>query len=196
MIGDKRGVTLMELLVVLGVFSLVVSMTSAIFLQANAVQRRVLIVSAAQADLRFALEAMVREIRNGGIDYSFYEGGGGISVPSERLVVTNSFGQREEFFLETSPSICPAGISKCIAIRIDGGTTESLTSASINIERLVFYITPTVDPFTIDEASGLYPADLQPTVTVAIAARTNAVKAANILNLNAQTTATARTYAR
>lgn len=194
--GDKRGITLMELLVVLGVFSLAVTMTSAIFLQANAVQRRVLVVNAAQADLRFALEAMVREIRNGGIDYSFYEGGGGIQIPADRLVVINSFGQREEFFLETSPAICPEGISQCIAVRIDGGAAESLTSSSINVENLVFYISPSVDPFTIDDASGVYPADLQPTVTVAMTVRTNAIKAENILNLSAQTTATARTYAR
>lgn len=186
----------MELLVVLGVFSLAVTLTSAIFLQANAVQRRVLIVNAAQADLRFALEAMVREVRNGGIDYSFYAGSGGIPVPSERLVVTNSFGERQEFFLETSPTVCPQGITRCIAVRLENGTVESLTSTSLNVERLLFYISPTVDPFTLDEASGSYQADLQPTVTIAITAETNAVKPENILNLSAQTTATARTYAR
>lgn len=186
----------MELLVVLGVFTTTVMMTSAIFLQSNVVQRRVLLMNAAQADLRFSLEAMVREVRQGGIDYGFYEGAGGIELPADRLVVTNPYGQREEFFTSTDANVCPTGITKCVAARLDGGTPEAMTSRSLEVERMFFYITPSADPFTVDPSSGTYPSDTQPTVTIVISGRTNGVKPTDVVSLDAQTTVTARTYVR
>lgn len=196
MIGVRKGVTLMELLVVLGVFSMTVTMASAIFLQTNAVQRRVILMNAAQADLRFTLEAMVREVRHGGLDYSYYEGEGGIELPSERLVVINPYGEREEFFASTDPNTCPAGITKCIAVSLEGGDAESMTSNSFILENMFFYITPSADPFSIEEASGTYPSNVQPTITIVVSGRTNGVKPTDIFNIDIQTTVTARTYAR
>lgn len=196
MTGVRKGVTLMELLVVLGVFSTTVMLTSAIFLQSNAVQRRVILMNAAQADLRFTLEAMVREVRQGGVDYSYYEREGGVEVPADRLVVTNPFGQREEFFSSTDPAVCPEGIPKCVAVSIDGGSAEPMTSDSFILDRMTFRITPIVDPFTLDPSSGDYLSDLQPTVTVSISGKTNGVKVQDVVPIASQTTVTARTYAR
>lgn len=192
----RPGVTLMELLVVLGVFSVTVMLTSSIFLQANAVQRRVLLLSAAQADLRFALEAVVREVRMSGVDYAVYlAAGGGVEIPSDRLIVRNPFGQRETFFLSRDPSVCPAGSPSCLAVSVDDGPAESMTSAAVAVDRLHFFISPSVDPFSVD-ASGSYPADRQPTVTMVIEARTLGAKPQDVVTLNAQTTVTARTYVR
>ena len=194
---DRRGVTLMELLVVLGIFTLTTSMATSIFLQANQVQRRVLSVTAAQADIRFALEAMVREVRSGGVDYDFYENTmGGVPIPSDRLVSTNPFGQREEFFIESSPTVCSELVQKCIALSLDGGVPQPLTSRAIDIEQLIFYISPSVDPFTLDKGFGVYKSDLQPTVTIFIKGRTTNPKASENITLSAQTTVTVRSYVR
>jgi len=192
----RKGVTLMELLVVLGVFSTTVMLTSAIFLQSNVVQRRVLLMGAAQADLRFTLEAMVREVRQGGVDYGYYEGEGGIELPADRLVVTNPYGEREMFFTSTDPGVCPQGIARCVAVSIDGGAPESMTSRSFELERMFFYITPSADPFTVDPDSGTYLSDIQPTVTVVISGKTKGSKPTDIVAVDAQTTVTARTYVR
>lgn len=194
---DKKGVTLMELLVVLGVFTMTTSMSTAIFLQANQVQRRVLAITSAQADLRFALEAMVREVRSGGIDYAFYENTmGGVPIPSDILVATNPFGQREEFFVEHSSTVCPEPVQNCIALSLDGSAPQPLTSRSIDIEQLVFYISPSLDPFILDKASGQYKSDLQPTVTIYIKGRTTNPKVDENVSLSAQTTVTVRSYVR
>ena len=187
----------MELLVVMGIFSLTVGVTSAIFLQSNQAQRRVLASTAAQSDLRFALEALVREVRSGTVDYAFYEASaGGVSVPVRRLVIKNASGRREEFYLEESPAVCPVGTAKCLAISLDGGAPQSVTSAGVVIDTLLFYVSPTVDPFTPDPATGAYKADQQPTVTIAMRARTTNPKPEDVVIINAQTTVTARTYAR
>jgi prepilin-type N-terminal cleavage/methylation domain-containing protein len=196
MIGDKRGVTLMELLVVMGVFSLTVTITSAVFLQSNAAQRRVLALTAAQADIRFALEAMVREVRSGRIDYETYAASGGVPVPAGTLILRGASGSKLEFLSETSPTVCPVGTSRCLAVRIDDGAAQSLTSAGVNLEKLTFFITPQADPFAYEESSGLYYADSQPTVTVALKAKTISAKPEDIVTLTAQTTVAARTYAR
>lgn len=196
MIGDKRGLTLMEILVVMGVFSLTVTITSAIFLLANQAQRRVLALTAAQADLRFAMEAIVREVRGGQIDYATYEGAqGGISVPAERLILKSASGNRLEFYAETNPTVCPTGVARCLAVGVNG-TSQSLTSAGVSLEKLVFYVTPGNDPFSIDPASGLYKADAQPTVTMALEVKTTGAKPLDIVTMNAQTTVTSRSYVR
>jgi len=190
-----RGLTLMELLVVMGLFSLTVGITSSIFLLSNQAQRRVLAITAAQADLRFALEAIVRETRGGLIDYATYESAGGIPAPADSLILKSASGSRLEFYAETSPAICPTGIAKCLAVKVDG-VSQAVTSSGVLLQNLVFYVTPSADPFTIDQASGRYKADAQPTVTVAMRIQTQGRKPEDVITMNAQTTIAARTYAR
>lgn len=186
----------MELLVVMGVFSMTVAMTSAIFLQANKAQRRVLGITSAQADLRFALEAIVREVRAGRIDYERYAASGGVSLPADRLIVRSADGRRLEFFSEEDAAVCPAGVSGCLAVRVDDDKVQAVTSEGVSLERVVFIIDPPSDPFALDEDSGLYFADRQPTVTVALRVRTVAVKPEDVVVVDAQTTVTSRAYVR
>jgi len=185
----------MELLVVMGIFSLTVGITSSIFLLSNQAQRRVLAITAAQADLRFTLEAVVREVRAGFIDYETYEAAGGIPIPADSLIIRSASGARLEFYEETSAAICPSGVAACLAVRVDG-VPQSVTSSGILLEDLTFFITPQADPFSIDEDSGLYKADAQPMVTVAMKVRTQGRRPEDIVTLNAQTTIAARSYVR
>jgi prepilin-type N-terminal cleavage/methylation domain-containing protein len=197
MIGDKRGITLMELLVVMGIFSIVVTLSSSIFLQSNRAQRRVLTATAAQADLRFVLEAIVREVRSGSIDYARYASSGGVSVPTERLILKNANGQREEFFLDRTVGVCPTGVTQCVAMSLDGSAAQSLTSLGVNVDRLTFYVTPQLDPFTPDPATGLFSSNKQPTVTIAIRVTTVGGQARqDPVTYTAQTTVASRNYVR
>lgn len=186
----------MELLVVMGVFSMTVAMTSAIFLQANRAQRRVLGLTSAQTDLRFALETVVREVRAGRIDYERYAASGGISVPADSLIIRSADGRRLEFFIEDDASVCPTGVKGCLAVRVDDDKVQSITSAGVSLDRAIFIIDPAVDPFAVDEDTGLYFSDRQPTVTMALRARTVAVKPEDVVTMDAQTTVSARTYVR
>lgn len=192
---NPRGLTLMELLVVLGIFSLTVALTSSIFLLSNQAQRRVLAITSAQADLRFTLEAIVREVRAGFIDFETYEAAGGVQVPSQNLIIRSASGSRLEFYAETNPATCPSGVATCLAVRVDG-VAQSVTSSGILLENLTFFITPQGDPFSIDEDSGLYKADAQPIVTIALKLRTQGRKPEDIVVLNAQTTIASRAYVR
>lgn len=191
----RRGLTLMELLVVMGVFSMTVAMTSAIFIESNRAQRRVLALTAAQADLRFALEAIVREVRGGQIDYGTYEGSGGVPIPTDKLLIKSADGSRMKFYAETNPTICPSNVTECLAVDVDG-QAQSVTSSGVTLQALTFFISPQADPFTLDAASGLYKADQQPLVTIAVKLRTAGSKTEDAAVLSAQTTVASRTYAR
>jgi prepilin-type N-terminal cleavage/methylation domain-containing protein len=193
---DHRGLTLMELLVVMGIFSLTVTMTSAIFIQSNRAQRRVLALNAAQADLRFALEAIVREVRGGQIDYATYAGSGGVQVPSDNLIIKSASGSKLKFYAETNPTVCPSGVAKCLAVNVDG-QAQSVTASGITLLNATFYISPQADPFSIDAASGLYKSDAQPLVTIALKIKApGTAGTVDAAVLSAQTTVASRLYAR
>lgn len=194
-IRDRRGLTLMELLVVMGVFSLTVAITSAIFIQSNRAQRRVLALTAAQADLRFSLEAIAREVRGGQIDYATYAGSGGVPIPADKLLIKSASGSNLKFYAETNPAICPSNVTKCLAVNVDG-QAQSVTSSGVTLQNLTFFISPQTDPFTIDPASGLYKTDQQPLVTIAMKVKTAGSKTEDPVTLSAQTTIASRLYVR
>jgi hypothetical protein len=184
----------MELLVVLGVFSMAVAMASAVFIQSSKVQRRVLAQTSAQTDLRFALEAMVREVRGGLIDYAAYENEGGVQIPTDHLWIKSASGNELKFFTSKDPVVCPSGIVSCLAVSV-GGSVQSMTSSGITLQNLTFYVSPQTDPFSLDAASGLYKADAQPVVTIAMRVKAGSVTEGQI-TLDAQTSVASRTYAR
>lgn len=185
----------MELLVVLGVFSLTVGMASSVFLLSNQAQRRTLALTSAQADLRFSLESIVREVRSGQIDYAAYAASDGVQVPAERLMLRTASGSRLTFFAAEDAATCPAGTARCLAVEVDG-TAQAVTSAGVQLEALTFFVSPQADPYAVDEASGLYFADAQPLVTVALRLKTLTRRPEDSVALDAQTTVAARTYAR
>ena len=184
----------MELLVVMALFSLTVAMASDIFLLSNRAQRRVIAITGAQADLRFSLEAMTREIRTGKIDFDRYATTGGIALPASHLIIQSSQGSREDFYRETSKTICPAGSTGCLALSVDGGPAQALTSTGVTVAKLSFYISPQQDPFT-QLPTGAYAANTQPTVTIAIEALTTNT-GQEVQTITAQTTVASRIYAR
>ena len=185
----------MELVVVMGIFSIAVTMATGIFLLSNRAQRRVLAVTSAEDDLRFALEAVAREVRAGKIDYATYASSGNVSIPAAHLYVIGASGQKEDFYVETSPAYCPTATPKCLVVRFNGGTPQPVTAAGDSIEKLGFYIAPQADPFSLGQ-SGLYNSNRQPTVTIAMQARVVNVGAADQVTFAAQTTVESRVYAR
>ena len=61
----KKGFTIIELMVAMGIFLIVVSIASAVFVQSLRTQRQVVALMAANDNASLTLEQMVREIRLG-----------------------------------------------------------------------------------------------------------------------------------
>lgn len=67
------GFTLIEILVVVAVFSVTILIATSVFLLATSAQRRTTLAQKLQGDIRYALETIARDVRYGTIDYDCYK---------------------------------------------------------------------------------------------------------------------------
>ncbi len=194
----RRGFTLMELLVALGIFSMVVTAASDIFLMTSRAQRKIFAMERAQADARLALEAMIREVRSDRIDYASYAGG--VPVPSDILYLRDSRGESIDFRIsrtEAENDLCADAASRpCALVKVGSGDIAAITPRGVRVLQLKFLISPTVDPMAIDAATGTYLSDLQPRVTVIMDMEALGERAGESSLVYTQTTATSRQYRR
>jgi prepilin-type N-terminal cleavage/methylation domain-containing protein len=201
-----RGFTLMELLVVTSIFSTVVLMASDIFLLANRTERRVFGSARVQADARFAMEAMVREIRTGKIDYDYYKTRGTpVTMPDKELALIGSDGYPIRFTLSSSASQCAnAKSSPCLLVTtVDPSVpnnpptiTETITPQDETIQTLKFYVTPMADPSVFSPLTGTYASNVQPRVTILLVVKSINDKLGDQSVVSVQTTATTRAFTR
>lgn len=136
--NNESGLTMIELIVAVGIFSLVIGMISGIFVLALASQRRVIALRNVEDNARFTVEAMSREIRTGKT----------FSSVGSSLSFTNAKGEAIIYRLN----------NKMVEKSFDGGATYSaLTGAEVTIDYLNFYL--------MGQAAG---DGLQPRVTITI----------------------------
>lgn len=163
----------METLIVLGLFSVVLTTAADIFLMSNRAQRKTVSMERVQSDARYTMEAMVREIRSGAVDYAWY----GENLPLDganavdTLALIDGQGDRIRFFRNREDSECGSGseaVRSCLLVSINGGATQVLTPTGINVFRASFFIRPVADPYGFDAVTGLYGASSQPAVTIVL----------------------------
>ena len=117
----ENGLTMIELIVAIGIFSLVIGMTVGIFVLALSNQRRIIALRNTEDNIRFTIEAMAREIRTG---KNFSSGGNSISF-------TNAKGEVVIYRLNNS----------AVEKSSDGGVNYStVTSAETIVNYLNFYL--------------------------------------------------------
>lgn len=112
---------MIELIVAIGIFGLVVGMTVGIFVLALASQRRIIALRNAEDNIRFAIEAMAREVRTG----KNFSGG------SSSLSFTNAKGEAVIYRLSSSAVLKSS----------DGGVNYStVTDTELIVDYLSFYL--------------------------------------------------------
>lgn len=199
-IPSTRGFTLMELLVVLGIFSTVVVSASDIFLLANKSQRKMFGLERVQADARFTMEAIVREVRTGTLDYAYYVARGtAIGVPDGELALIDSTNVKLRFHVSDSgnESNCADVQSRpCLLVTVGTGTPAPITPKGVKVDNVKFYIAPVTDPNAFDPNTGAYASNLQPRVTAVMMLESSAERQAERSIVYLQTTATNRKYRR
>ncbi len=140
--NKKRGFTLIELIVSIGLFSIVVLMTSGAYFIMISINRQAQGIATGINSLSFALETMTRTIRTG------------TSYKCPAVTGGDCSGG-------TSFSVVNAGNE--ISYTLSGGVINqngiALTDQSVNVSSLVFYVSGTAKP----------PGDLrQPRVTMIV----------------------------
>ncbi|MBU1075149.1 prepilin-type N-terminal cleavage/methylation domain-containing protein [Patescibacteria group bacterium] len=117
LISKQDGFSLMEMVVVLAVFSMTALMAVDLFVTITNVQRQVRNLQAVQSDARFAMESMVREVKTGTIDYEFYRG----------YCRGGSEEDGNDYSLCTSDFDCTVG-GECLVVDLSDGPTDILVT--------------------------------------------------------------------
>ena len=198
-IGQK-GFTLMELLVVLTIFSTVVTSATDIFLLTNRSQRKIFGLERSQADARFTLEAITREVRTGTVDYAYYAGRAApLAVPDYELALIDSSNTKIKFETSTvsTQALCADAQSRpCLLVTVGTNPAVAITPKNVAVRTAKFYIEPLADPLTYDVTSGTYTTNVQPHVTVVLVLESRGDRVGEQSVVYLQTTATNRGYRR
>ena len=152
--NSQKGTTLVELLVAVGLFAIVMLLSTGTLIMLMGANQKAQSLESAVNNLNFALDSMTRTIRTG---YDYYcDSSGADALPSgtgdceaggTRIVLTNDQDERVGYRFEGSS----------IERKIDSGNWLSLTATELEITDMRFYVTGA----TASDA-------LQPIVTLAI----------------------------
>jgi len=148
----KRGYTLIELMVAVGLFALIMTLASGAYLVMIGINRQTQNITAGINDLSFALETMTRNIRLG-YGYTCPTGTNDCIIDAS----TDNFSFSNEHDKAVAYSLDP--IAYIIQQSVDGVPSPLTDSSAVKVTSLTFYVSGTDRP----------PADYnQPHVTITV----------------------------
>ena len=199
MIGAKRrlrhpGFSLLEMLIVIALFSTLTVIVSQTFISFSTLHRRTANAAVVGAEMRFAMEYIVRAARNRELNYL----PGSLNPQDTVLHLRDSTGATLDIGPRpggTSGDCKDATVAQCLAVSVEGGATwQPLTGKRVELSHFHVYPRPADSPFV--SVSGAYTSDIQPFVTVGIGLRYVSERVKEQASLEAQTTVSSRIYAR
>lgn len=165
-VRNAPGFTLVEILVVLGVFAFAMVFASTVFVQNQQVQVTARDYDRLVSDVRFGMGYLAQEIRNSTVDYAWYQDPQDnknldaqvlLDQPQPILRLRNNQGVREVIGLNTATGQVVACTRDPVldndAKKCDDTTTfpadqySPITSTSTKITRLSFTVVPASNPF-------------------------------------------------
>jgi len=211
----SAGFTLVEMLVATSLFSVIILTATDIFIRVQRAERQAAVLEKTQDIVRFFLTRISQEVQSGSIDYDYY--GSSLQndpytkkdvtqIFSQTLALRTSQGERIQF---TSPpqntdynSICNSTdvrvvLFPCLVIAKTYPNTqaERMNPPGFTITKLMFYITPSSDPFTVG-ATNDFQSNAQPKVTIMLSVRSTVPGIKAPYDLSVQTTVSTREYRR
>jgi type II secretory pathway pseudopilin PulG len=194
----SSGFTTIELLVVATLLSVVITGAVDIFGTVSRAQKRVYANQLVQANVRRAVESIIREVHTGMIDYAYYaEQGialqvGSVVQPLTQLALVDAQGQDVRFRLNTTDK-------RLEVARGVTGAYEPLTADAVEVQNVRFYLVPASDPFVPCGSGGVDCStvpNVQPRVTLTLSAQNKATAGQPISSIFLQATAANRSYQR
>jgi prepilin-type N-terminal cleavage/methylation domain-containing protein len=134
----KKGFTLIEMIVAVGVFTVAITIILASFLNITDIQRKTAAIRTINDNLNFSLETMMREIRSG-TSYSIGESGTSLSI-------VNNYKKNIVYNLNT--------VDNQIERSEEGGPVIVLTAPEVKITKLFFVVDNSFQPIVTIIISG------------------------------------------
>jgi prepilin-type N-terminal cleavage/methylation domain-containing protein len=169
----KNGFTILEMVIVMGIFSVASIYALSAYIKSNAGQKRIASTSKTITDARYALETMTREIRTGRLDYlAYYDKNIPLTnEPVNDLLIRDVNNRLVWFHLQTLAS-GQKEIRVCYTEQnCDDDIWSSITPNNSTITVFNVFIWPKIDPFAWNEETSQYNADQQPLVTLVISSK-------------------------
>lgn len=143
--NKKLGFTLIEIIVAAAIFGIVVTVYAGIYIATMKANSKMIAMQKTQNEIRYLMEAIVREVRLGSINYDFYTDNP--DNPRSVLALKDSSGNTMYFGSNGSFA----------TISYDAVNWKSFTSNNIKIQKLDFYITPQTSPYSNDVSLKIQP---------------------------------------
>ncbi len=152
--NNVKGFTLLEMILALGIFIILFTLTLGIYSYALRAEQKTTQLSRLQKEAQLIMEIVAKKVRNSRIDYAWYSGE--LSSPESSLALLDKSAERTVFKLKTDVlgdnfAICSLG--DCVS----DDDFSIIPASNIVIASLNFYISPLVDPFSLDELPSEYP---------------------------------------
>ena len=204
MIGNIKksgaGFTLMEMIVAIGIFVFAILAIMGVYTYATRGLRETTQGQKTLSEIRFDIETMAQKIRTSEIDYSkdfdldlSEDGSSGIIDSEPELYLKNENDLNEMHYWYDD-------VNNSIKLQINAASPVDLIDTSnISVEKLNFYITPTQDPFELQEDGGgnlSYDANQQPKVTIVAVFKSKSARPSEEDIIYLQTTVSTRVYKR
>ena len=170
LLSRKKGFTLIELVVAVGLFSIIVAIAIGGFIRALRTERQVTGLLSANSNVSLAIEQMAREILTG---YDFCVRGNSCSL--SELSFQNAHGVSVSYCLQGQGLFRGTGPGSCI-----GSTGNTITAANVLVQYLNFIVSG-------NQNTDGYP----PRVTIAIGVSSNTAGISGSI-IHLETTVSAR----
>jgi len=190
----KTGYTLIELLIVMFIFSVSMGILMQTYVSFIRLSHKTANAAVLQQDARYLMEFITRNVRDQSLDYA-----SGITVSSSTLRIKNGDSSYLIIKLASAGDARCSDTSgaACALISSDNGVNWApLTSRFVNVDQMKFYIQPTQTPFEINPMAGNYYNNQQPLVTVYLRLTYLAKNVKERVSLEAQTSVSLKSYVR
>jgi prepilin-type N-terminal cleavage/methylation domain-containing protein len=165
----KLGFTLMEMVVSVGIFSIVSVASLSIYISMLRVSQNTTALTRIQQESQLIMQVLSKKIRTSRVDYDYY---GTVNPSGETdLVLVDSLGDTYTFALS----------GKTLTVAVNAGDAKEIPADNVDIDDLVFFINPLTNPYSLDE-----PPSSQPYVTVVM--EISSIKGKGSASLNIQQT--------
>lgn len=140
MAGNKRGFTLIEMVVATSILGMAIAIVSGTYAYSSRAGRRARSTARAADAATILLERLRFSVSSRAIDYDAY-GGGLTSSPVPKLHLISPDGQKESYYGATGAD-CGTGASPCL-LYTDGTDVARLTPEDVAVPSVNFIIRPT-----------------------------------------------------
>jgi len=192
--AERRGFTLVEILVVLAVFTVMSLSVTAISINYTRLHRRTANAERLGEDLRYAIELIVRLARNRRIDYPPLPASLGAKTSALPLIDADG-GRLIIQMLPNTDAACVGLNANCLVVTQPlTGVSTAITGKNVHVTRFDVYASPTASPFEM--VAGAYNNNTQPRVTFVIDATYVTTSTKESASMGIQTTVGSRVYVR